>query len=180
MYRFRDKKDALRALKSMQGVELDGHKLELKLSNKKGVSNKKSHTKRKAAAGEATTKLLVKNLAFEANVKELRELFSTFGQIKRARLPRKFDGGHRGFAFIDFVTKQEAKNAFDSLQDSHLYGRHLVIEWAKEDGDLSDLREKTIKQYTTQSEGSGRVKRRKKDDDGMDEIDAIMKSGRNA
>ena len=37
-------------------------------------------------------------------------------QIKRVRLPRKFDGGHRGFAFIDFVTKQEAKNAMDALR----------------------------------------------------------------
>ena len=158
----------------MQGMELDGHKLQLKLSNKKGVNEKKSNKKRKAGGAEASTKLLVKNLAFEANIKELRELFSTFGQIKRARLPRKFDGGHRGFAFIDFVTKQEAKNAFESLQDSHLYGRHLVIEWAKEDGDLSDLREKTIKQYKTQTDGGGRVKRRKKEED-MDEIDSIMK-----
>lgn len=42
----------------------------------------------------------------QATVKELRELFSSFGQLKRVRLPKKFDGGHRGFAFVDFLTSQ--------------------------------------------------------------------------
>ena len=36
------------------------------------------------------------------------------------------------FAFVDFLSEQEAKNAFESLSGStHLYGRRLVIEWAK-------------------------------------------------
>lgn len=43
---------------------------------------------------------------FQATAKELRELFSSFGQLKRVRLPKKFDGGHRGFAFVDFLTSQ--------------------------------------------------------------------------
>ena len=29
----------------------------------------------------------------------------------------------------------------------HHYGRHLVLEWAKEEESLSELREKTIKRY---------------------------------
>lgn len=32
------------------------------------------------------------------------------------RLPRKFDGAHRGFAFVEFVSKKEAKNAMDALR----------------------------------------------------------------
>ena len=32
-----------------------------------------------------------------------------------------------------------------------MYGRHLVIDWAKEDDSLSDLREKTEKQFTANS-----------------------------
>jgi len=49
------------------------------------------------------------------------------------RLPKRIDGHTRGFAFIDFMSKQEAKNAFQKLQDTHLYGRHLVIEYSKEE-----------------------------------------------
>ena len=47
-------------------------------------------------------------------------------QIKSLRLPKKFDGNHRGFAFVEFLTKQEAQNAFEALQSTHLYGRHMV------------------------------------------------------
>lgn len=37
--------------------------------------------------------------------------FSTFGELKTVRLPKKATGAgsHRGFGFIDFVTKQDAK-----------------------------------------------------------------------
>ena len=38
-------------------------------------------------------------------------LRSTFGEIKTLRLPKKLSGTgtHRGFAFVDFLTKQDAK-----------------------------------------------------------------------
>lgn len=38
-------------------------------------------------------------------------LFSTFGELKTVRLPKKAvgSGSHRGFGFIDFITKQDAK-----------------------------------------------------------------------
>lgn len=49
------------------------------------------------------------------------------------RLPKKFDGTSRGFAFIEFTTKQEAANAFEALKHAHLYGRHLVIEHSADD-----------------------------------------------
>lgn len=35
-------------------------------------------------------------------------------------------GKHRGFAFVEYVTKQEARNALEALSNTHLYGRHLV------------------------------------------------------
>lgn len=36
---------------------------------------------------------------------------STFGELKTVRLPKKAagSGNHRGFGFIDFITKQDAK-----------------------------------------------------------------------
>lgn len=38
-------------------------------------------------------------------------IFSTFGELKTVRLPKKAagSGNHRGFGFIDFITKQDAK-----------------------------------------------------------------------
>lgn len=78
----------------------------------------------------ASTKLLVRNLAFEATVKDVRALFAGFGTLRSVRLPKKFDGSHRGFGFVDFLTRQEAATAKAALAATHLYGRHLVVEWA--------------------------------------------------
>ena len=38
---------------------------------------------------------------------------------------------------------QEAVAAKDALQATHLYGRHLVIEWAEEEQSLEAVRRKT-------------------------------------
>ncbi|KAL0038738.1 hypothetical protein WJX79_005880 [Trebouxia sp. C0005] len=68
--------------------------------------------------------------------------------MKSCRLPRKFDGTPRGFAFIEFVTKQEAKNAMESIAGAHLYGRRLVVEWAEQgDEGLDEIRAKTAAKF---------------------------------
>ncbi|MFS8017415.1 putative RNA recognition motif domain, nucleotide-binding alpha-beta plait domain superfamily [Helianthus anomalus] len=81
--------------------------------------------KEKVGEDQSSTKLIVRNVAFEATEKELRQLFSPFGQVKSLRLPTRF-GKHRGFAFVEYVTKQETKNALQALSNTNLYGHHLV------------------------------------------------------
>ncbi|CUG86178.1 RNA-binding protein, putative [Bodo saltans] len=83
-------------------------------------------------------KLIVKNLPFEATEKDLRELFSAFTEIKAVRVPKKVnnfgahrDNNHRGFGFVEFLTEQEAASALKALTSTHLYGRHLVLQYAK-------------------------------------------------
>ncbi len=34
----------------------------------------------------------------------------------------------RGFAFVDFLSKQEARSAADAVAGTHLYGRRLVSQ----------------------------------------------------
>lgn len=126
---------ALKAIKQLQGKQLDNHALEITFAKGgRKADTKQQSNKRKAAQGtqmKPTCTILVKNVAFEATKAEIRELFATFGQLKSVRVPKKMDGRARGFAFVDFITKQEAKNAFQSLQDTHLYGRHLVLEFVQ-------------------------------------------------
>ena len=78
--------------------------------------------KRKSSSGtkQKSSKILVRNVPFEATQKELRELFATFGELKTVRLPKKLSGTgpHRGFAFIDFLTKQDAKVSEDKSNTS--------------------------------------------------------------
>ncbi|XP_006827686.3 LOW QUALITY PROTEIN: multiple RNA-binding domain-containing protein 1 [Amborella trichopoda] len=138
--------------KQLQGTVLEGHALILQLCHsKKNASDE--IVRNKVEKEKSSTKLIVRNVAFEATKKDLKQLFSAFGQIKSLRLPKKFDGNHRGFAFVEFVTKQEAQNAFDALSSSHLYGRHLVLERAKEGETLEELRARTASHFVDEQSG---------------------------
>jgi multiple RNA-binding domain-containing protein 1 len=154
---FERKESLNRALDELQGHVVDGHALLLKKSSARTDSSKDSSSHRRRNADDAdgeneqNTKLVVRNIPFEAGEKEVRELFKTFAQLKHVRLPRRFDGRHRGFGFVEFLTHQEAVNAKTTLAHTHLYGRHLVLEWAKPEMESDDaekieeLREKTRK-----------------------------------
>jgi multiple RNA-binding domain-containing protein 1 len=110
--------------------------LSLKLSNRASQTSKKQATQGKNLPKETgtSTKIIIRNVPFEAESKDLRELCKPFGQIKSVRIPKKFDGSSRGFAFVEFLSKQDAKNALEALKGTHLYGRHLVFEYTL-DGD---------------------------------------------
>jgi len=70
---------------------------------------------------------------------ELRELFANFGSLKSLRMPKKFDGSHRGFAFVLFANSHEAQEAMQRLAATHLYGRRLVLEWVDEGASEKDI-----------------------------------------
>ncbi|XP_027186426.1 uncharacterized protein [Cicer arietinum] len=97
---------------------------------------------------KSSTKLLVKFFTFEATYKDLRQSFSPFSHIESLRLPMKF-GNHRGFAFVEYVTQQEAQNDLTALSSTQLYGRHLVIERAKEGESLEKLLARIVAQFNS-------------------------------
>ena len=153
---YKNAADGKAALKILQHSMLDGHKLELKLSERKQPLQNKSHSrKRQEMKKQKSTKILVRNIPFQANTSEISSLFKSFGELKTVRLPKKLSatlgqtGSHRGFAFVDFVTKEDAKNAFNALcHSTHLYGRRLVLEWADTDETSVDiLRKKTVDHF---------------------------------
>ncbi|KJE92201.1 RNA binding domain-containing protein [Capsaspora owczarzaki ATCC 30864] len=156
------REQALECLKRLQGKELEDHALELKLSERVSAAPVTRSKRSAASAAEAevpeSTKLIVRNVPFEATRKELFDVFSPFGQLKSVRLPQKPGGQHRGFAFIEFLTKEEAKKAFESLKATHFYGRHLVLEWAAEDASVEQMREKTAARFKSMTNANKRIR----------------------
>lgn len=144
---FNSKADAKKALSSLQGKIIDGHEIEISLSKSKSTPSSKLSGEIK----KPSTKIIVRNVPFQASRTEILQLFGSFGHLKTVRLPKKYDGGHRGFAFVEFSSSQEALNAMKSLASTHLYGRHLVLEWASDSNDIESLRDKTKRD----SEASG-------------------------
>ncbi len=136
---FKSSSTAVIALSRINETVLDGHTLQVKASDKilSPSSNNSQNNKK-------STKLIVRNVAFQATQREIRDLFSTFGAVKRVRIPKRIGGVHRGFAFVDFSSAQEASTAKQALANTHLYGRHLVIEWADDEETTIDaLRKRT-------------------------------------
>ncbi|KAK6814728.1 hypothetical protein RU639_009690 [Aspergillus parasiticus] len=53
----------------------------------------------------------VSNVDFKASERDVQELFSKYGTVELVRLPRKVDGGSKGFGYVVFSTKEEATAA---------------------------------------------------------------------
>lgn len=163
---FKKNATAEKTLRQMQFTQIEGNQVELKRSDRTLKVDPKAASSRKVTKGvkQTGTKIIVRNIPFQANADEVRDIFKAFGEIRSIRLPLKMTPGeksHRGFGFVDFITKSDAKKAFDALcQSTHLYGRRLVLEWAATTEDnVGELRKRTAQ--TFQSSG-GLVKRSKK------------------
>lgn len=151
---FQSKAQSQAALAAMDGYTLDGHNLSIKASHKglDAAEERKKTDLAKKLTGKRT-KIIIKNLPFEASKKDIRTLFGTYGQLRSVRMPKKFDNSTRGFAFADFVTAREAENALEALKDTHLLGRRLVLEFAAEDAvdaeeEIEKMQEKVGKQVS--------------------------------
>lgn len=181
---FRSAEAARKALKGMHGYVFDGHSLTVKFAGRGAEEQEEKKGGREKAK---TTKMLVKNVPFEATRKDIQALFryvvsacqarselltflffvSAHGQLKSVRLPKRFDRRSRGFAFLEFVTRHEAENAYNALKHTHLLGRHLVLEWAEEDEvNIDELRRKAGVGFGHGSDVPGRKRKLLLDDDG--------------
>lgn len=127
------------AQKVMDKSMLDGHLLNVTFAKRghdaddEAVNGKSTNEERTSAP---STKLIIKNLPFQATKKDVRALFAAHGKLKSVRVPRKglssvggTAGGVRGFGFAEFVNRNEALNAYQALRHSHLLGRHLILDW---------------------------------------------------
>ncbi|XP_066598497.1 probable RNA-binding protein 19 isoform X2 [Prorops nasuta] len=148
--RYKYKSDAERALRTLQMTVLDDKTLELKRSERILETDLNISKKIAKVMPQTGTKILVRNVPFQATAEEIKHLFKAFGELKAVRLPKKLVGveKHKGFAFVEYYTKNEAKRAFKALcQSTHLYGRRLVLEWAQTEEGIDEIRKRTAKHF---------------------------------
>uniref|UniRef100_A0A1B6DA95 RRM domain-containing protein n=1 Tax=Clastoptera arizonana TaxID=38151 RepID=A0A1B6DA95_9HEMI len=151
---FYTQKQVNQALKSLQNSSLDGHNIELKRSNRTLQTNNINSRKKSNVEKQTGTKIIARNIPFQATHNEVKQLFQTFGEIKAIRLPKKMvgTGSHRGFAFVEYYSKKEAKRAMQALcQSTHFFGRRLVLEWAQADETVEEIRKRTAQNFKADS-----------------------------
>ncbi|KAF2681041.1 multiple RNA-binding domain-containing protein 1 [Lentithecium fluviatile CBS 122367] len=131
---FNSTEEASAALRAMNGFNLEGHALKIQASHR-GADAASERRKDDAAKKMTGTKILIKNLPFEATKKDVRALFAPYGSLRSVRVPKKFDSTSRGFGFAEFSTKREASSAMNALGNTHLLGRRLVLSFAESETD---------------------------------------------
>lgn len=76
--------------------------------------------------------IYVGGLAEEVDEKVLHAAFIPFGEIIDVQIPLDYESEkHRGFAFIEFETAEDAGAAIDNMNDSELFGRTIRVNIAK-------------------------------------------------
>ena len=77
-------------------------------------------------------KIYVGNMDYETSEDDLRKAFEVHGQVDSvAVISDRYSGKSKGFGFVEMSNETEAKAAMDSLNDSNLMGRTLIVNEAR-------------------------------------------------
>lgn len=78
-----------------------------------------------------STKLFVGSLPWSVNDETLEETFAKYGTVVSAKvIMDRTSGRSRGFGFVEMSDSSEAKRAIQSLNNSELKGRNIVVNEA--------------------------------------------------
>ena len=76
--------------------------------------------------------IYVGNLSYEVTEEDLKQAFSEYGTVKKARLPTDRETGRaRGFGFVEMSSDAEETAAIEALDGSEWMGRSLKVNKAK-------------------------------------------------
>lgn len=76
--------------------------------------------------------IFVAKLSFDTQESDLQGAFEEFGAVDTVKIIMdKFTGRSKGFGFIEMPDEEEALNAINSLNDSELDGRNIVVKKAE-------------------------------------------------
>ena len=76
--------------------------------------------------------IYVGNLSFDTNTDDLKEAFTSFGQVDDARVITDRESGRsRGFGFVEMANDAEAQKAIEALNNTDLQGRTITANEAR-------------------------------------------------
>ena len=76
--------------------------------------------------------IFVAKLNFDTQEDALQDAFEEFGEVSSVKIIMdKFTGKSKGYGFVEMPNDDEGQNAIDSLNDSDLDGRTIVVKKAE-------------------------------------------------
>ena len=77
-------------------------------------------------------KIYVGNLPWSIKDDQLRDLFTTFGDVSSATvIMDKFSGRSKGFGFVEMASDTDAETAMKALNEKEIGGRNLRVNEAR-------------------------------------------------
>ena len=125
--KFYDRKSAFKAMKDANNLELDGRSLHIRYSNDKNSQVKGGNKGGNKNNPKSEFSIFVGNLSFKSKENDIRNFFSDCGEILDIRIAKNEDGKMKGFAHIDFDSKEAVEKAIQKNGES-LGGRELRID----------------------------------------------------
>jgi len=78
-------------------------------------------------------KLYVGNLPYNTSDDDLRELFSTYGEVVSSSvIIDRMTNRSKGFGFVEMTNNDEAQKAIDELNNTNFNGRNIRVNEALE------------------------------------------------
>jgi RNA recognition motif-containing protein len=78
-------------------------------------------------------RLYVGNLPYSADEARLKELFEAHGEVSEVNVIRdRFTEQHKGFAFVEMASDDEAGKAIGALDGTEMDGRQIKVNEARE------------------------------------------------
>ena len=72
--------------------------------------------------------IYVGNLSWNLKDQDLSDMFASFGEVASAKIVTdKFTQRSKGFGFVEMANDAEAQTAIDSLNNTEVEGRNLVV-----------------------------------------------------
>ncbi|XP_062041237.1 nucleolin-like [Lepus europaeus] len=121
---FKTEADAEKTFEEKQGTEIDGRSVSLYYTGEKGQNQDHRGVKNSTWSGESKT-LVLSNLSYSATEETLQEVFEKVTFIK---VPQNQNGKSKGYAFIEFASFEDAKEALNSCNKREIEGRAIRLE----------------------------------------------------
>ena len=130
--KFYEKASAVKAMKDSENLELDGRNIQIRYSNddshKTGGNGNQGNRGGNRSNFQGTKySIFVGNLSFKTNENSIKKYFSDCGNVIEVRLAKNEDGRLKGFAHVDFDSKEGVENAIKK-NGQEFEGRNLKVD----------------------------------------------------
>ncbi|WOK97960.1 polyadenylate-binding protein 7-like [Canna indica] len=120
------------AIEALNGIVLPG-------SSRKLYVSKFIRRSKRQSRPVGRTNLYIKNLDQDITDAVLEEKLSEYGSIDSTVVMKDKDGMSRGFGFVNFLSRDDAKNALENLNGSKLGSKTIYVGYAQKRSERDEL-----------------------------------------